>query len=141
MKFDLQVAKGQNGSSASTIFEHINEIDENIEIIMLLTEEYCIKDKSETVTWIYETDFSYLKKDNIKKIIVGSYLALDYKIAMMMAGIDQRKIICVPDEDSILEHVTFDEIDRIMILYDVENITRPRKLRDKIREKWLKEKK
>ena len=31
MKFDLQVAKGQNGSSASTIFEHINEIDENIE--------------------------------------------------------------------------------------------------------------
>ncbi len=141
MKFDLQVAKGQNGSSASTIFEHINEIDENIEIIMLLTEEYCIKDKSETVTWIYETDFSYLKKDNIKKIIVGSYLALDYKIAMMMAGIDQRKIICVPDEDSTLEHVTFDEIDRIMILYDVENITRPRKLRDKIREKWLKEKK
>ena len=40
-----------------------------------------------------------------------------------------------------MEHVTFDEIDRIMILYDVENITRPRKLRDKIREKWLKEKK
>lgn len=139
MKFDLQVAKGQNGSSASTIFEHIGNIDENIEIIMTLTEESCLSDKTETVTWIYETDFSYLKKDNIKKIIIGSYLALDYKIAMMIQGVDPEKIICVFDEDSTIDHVTFDGIDRVMILYDVENVTRPRKLRDKIREKWLKE--
>lgn len=140
-RFDLQVAKGQNGSSASTVFEEISNIKDNMEIIIMLDEAPNIKDKSETVTWIYETDFSYLNNKNIKKIIILSYLGLDYKIAMMLNGVDKEKIILTDKEEDVLSNVTFNNIDRIMILFDVENITKPRILREKIREKFIKENK
>ncbi len=134
-KIDLQVAKGQNGSSASTIFEHISNIQENIEIVLLLNDKGCVRDKSETVTWIYETDFFFLNKPNIKRIIVGDYLADDYKSAMLLNGIDEEKIYIAKDDDDTVNYVTFDGIDRIMVLFDVENITGSLRVRDKIVEK------
>lgn len=134
-KIDLQVSKGQNGSSSSTIFEHISKMDENIEIVLLLNDMGCINDKSETVTWIYETDFFFLNKPNIKRIIVGDYLANDYKTAMLLNGIDEEKIFIAKDDLDTVNYVTFEGIDRIMILFDVEYITGSLKIRDKIVEK------
>ena len=75
----MQVAKGQNGSSASTIFEHISKMKENIEVVLLLNDKGCVRDKSETVTWIYETDFFFLNKQNIKRIIAGTENKLSFK--------------------------------------------------------------
>ncbi len=134
-KIDLQVAKGQNYSSPSTIFEHISNINENIEVVLLLNDRGCIKDKSETVTWIYDTDFFFLNKPNIKRIIVGDYLADDYKTAMLLNGIDEEKIYIAKDDADTVNYVTFNGIDRIMILFDVENITGSLNVRDKIVEK------
>ena len=94
-----------------------------------------MRDKSETVTWIYETDFFFLNKPNIKRIIVGDYLADDYKSAMLLNGIDEEKIYIAKDDDDTVNYVTFDGIDRIMVLFDVENITGSLRVRDKIVEK------
>lgn len=134
-KIDLQVAKGQNGSSASTVFEHISHMDDNMEIILLLTDRGYLKSKKETVTWIYETDFFFLNRPNIKKIIVGNYLAEDYKTAMMLNGIPEEKIVIAKDDEDTINYLSYDGIDRIMILFDVEYITGSLKLRDQILEK------
>lgn len=139
-KIDLQVSKGMNGSSTSTILEYISNMDENIEVIFLLNDVICLRDKSETVTWLYETDFFFLNKPNIKKIIVSDYLANDYKLAMMLNGIDENKILIAKDDLDIINYVTFDDVDRIMILFDVEYITGSLKIRDKIVEKLKGEK-
>ncbi len=138
-EIDLQVSKGQNGSSSSTIFEHISKMEENIEIVLLLNDAGCINDKSETLTWIYETDFFFLNKPNIKRIIVGDYLGNDYKTAMLLNGIDEEKIFLAKDDLDTVNYVTFDGIDKIMILFDVEYITGSLKVRDKIIEKLEKE--
>ena len=139
MKFDLQVAKGQNGSSLSAIAERFNDTKENTLVVIMLDEESCLTDKSETVTWIYETDFSGFKNPRIKRIIVCSYMYYDYKIAMMLNDIDDSKIICVASENEILDKVSFDDIKRVVILFDVENISRPKAIRDQIRKKYLEE--
>ena len=138
MKFDLQVAKGQNGSSLSTVADRLKDTKEDTLAIVMLDEESCKKDKSETVTWIYETDFTSFASKNIKRIIVCSYLYQDYKVAMMLNGVNEEKIICVDSEQKILDKVSFDNIKRVVILFDVENITRPRLLRNEIRNKYLK---
>ncbi len=132
---DLQITKGQNVAATSTIFEQISHKKENIEIVLIINEVSCVKEKTETVTYLYETDFEFLNRDNIKKIIIGSYLALDYKIAMMMAGINEDKIVIAKDEEDTVNYVTFDNIDKIMILYDVDYLTGSKKIRDKIVEK------
>ena len=136
----LQIAKGQNVSATSTVFEHISNMKENIELVLILNEVGCVKDKTETITWLYETDFNFLNKPNIKKIIVGSYLGADYKIAMIMAGIDPEKIVIAKDEEDTVNYVTFDGIEKILILYEVEFISGSKKVRDEIVEKLKLEK-
>ena len=140
MHIDLQIAKGQNVAATSTIFEQISHKEDNIELVLLLNEVSCVKDKTETVTYLYETDFEFLNKENIKKIIIGSYLGMDYKIAMMMAGIDENKIVIAKDEEDTVNYVTFDGIERIMILYDVDYLSGSKRIRDKIVEKLKGEK-
>lgn len=140
INIDLQITKGQNVAATSTIFEQISHKEGNIEIVLLLNEVSCVKDKTETVTYLYETDFEFLNRDNIKKIIIGSYLGMDYKIAMMMAGIDENKIVIAKDEKDTVNYVTFDGIDRIMILYDVDYLSGSKKIRDEIVEKLKGEK-
>ena len=129
---DLQITKGQNVAATSTIFEQISHKTDNIEIVFLINEVSCVKDKTETVTYLYETDFEFLNRPNIKKIIVGSYLGMDYKIAMMMAGVEESKIVIAKDEKDTVNYVTFDGIDRIMILYDVDYLTGSKNIRDEI---------
>lgn len=131
----LQIAKGQNVSATSTVFEHISKMKENIELVLILNEVGCVKDKTETITWLYETDFKFLNKPNIKKIIVGSYLGADYKIAMIMDGVDENKIIIAKDEEDTVNYVTFEGIEKIIILYEVEFITGSKKIRDEISKK------
>ena len=108
---------------------------ENIELVLILNEVGCVKDKTETITWLYETDFSFLNKPNIKKIVVGSYLGTDYKIAMILAGVDPKKIVLADDEMDTVNYVTFEDVQKIVILYEVEFITGSKKVRDKIVEK------
>lgn len=136
----LQIAKGQNVSATSTVFEYVSNMKENIELVLILNEVGCVKDKTETITWLYETDFNFLNKPNIKKIIVGSYLGADYKIAMIMAGIDPDKIVIAKDEEDTVNYVTFDGIDKIVILYEVEFISGSKRVRDEIVEKLKLEK-
>ena len=57
------------------------------ELILLLDEHYGDDPNIETITWLYETDFEYLKNENIKKIIVAGQRYLDYKLRLRLAGI------------------------------------------------------
>lgn len=136
----LQIAKGQNVSATSTVFEYVSNMKEDIELVLILNEVGCVKDKTETITWLYETDFNFLNKPNIKKIIVGSYLGADYKIAMIMAGVDPDKIVIAEDEEDTVNYVTFDGIEKIVILYEVEFISGSKRVRDEIVEKLKLEK-
>lgn len=54
-------AKGQNVSAASTVFEYLAKEPSKKELILLLDEHYGDDPNIETITWLYETDFEYLK--------------------------------------------------------------------------------
>ena len=54
---------------------------------------------------------------------------------MLLNGIDEEKIFIAKDDLDTVNYVTFDGIDKIMILFDVEYITGSLKIRDKIIEK------
>lgn len=131
----LQVVKGQNVSASSIIFEEFSKMKEDIELVMIFNEIDCIEDKTEVVTWLHETDFKFLNKPHIKKIIVGSYLAYDYKAAMMMQGVPEEKIVLAKDEFDAVNYVTFDGIDKVYILYDVDYISGSKVIRDAVVEK------
>ncbi len=129
------MCKGQTGSSASVVFEYLSKEDANIEIVLLVNEEYWDIDGNETITWLYDVDYELLRSDNIKKIIIGGPIYADYKLRFKMAGLPDEKIVCIEDEDKLIDYVTFDGIDRIYVLHEVNCVTKGRKFKEAVEKK------
>ena len=90
---------------------------------------------SETVTWLYETDYEFLNSPNIKKIIVGGHMYLNHKLRLLLAGIDESRIVCVEDEADIVDHVDRSGIEKVYVLFEIDYVTKARNMRDRIVER------
>ena len=132
-----RLCKGQTGSSASTLFEHIVKTDENLELVILVKEEYGSIDAHETISWLYDTDYEFLARPNVKKIILSDPNYADYAVRFRMAGIEPERFVCIPDEESIASRVTFEGIDRIYVLHECDLVSAGRRIKDEIKKKLL----
>lgn len=117
-------SKGQNVSASSTVFEMLSHDNTCKSIVLLLNENYGNINGTETVTWLYETDFEFLNRENIKKIYVGGPRYLDYKLRLKLAGIGEEKIVTLLNEEELLDKIEFDGIKEIDILYEVDNVSK-----------------
>jgi hypothetical protein len=133
------MCKGQTGGSASVVFEHLSKEKGNLELILMMNEEYEGLDANETITWFYDTDYELLNKPNIKKILVGGPVYADYKLRMKIAGIPDDRVVCIEDDKKIIDYVTFEDIDQIYILHEVNRVTEGRLLKEAIEEKLRRE--
>ena len=114
-------------------------MNDNIEIVLLLDDQFDNKNNSETMTWIYDTDFELLNKPNVKKIIVGGVRNRDYKHRLLLAGIDKEKIFTCNKEDDVVDFVTTEGISKIYILLDILLVSKAAKINERIVEKIKKE--
>ena len=127
-----QMAKGQNPAASSTVFETVSRDQSDMELVLLLDEVFDNPLKSETVAWIYDTDYEFLNRENIKKIVVGGERYLDHRVRLLLAGIPEDRIVCVRDPFETSEYVDIQGIQKIYVLHDVNFITNSHKIRDSI---------
>ena len=116
-------SKGQNVSASSIVFETLSSTFSSKAIVLLLNENYGNINGTETVTWLYETDFEFLNKESIKKIYVGGPRFLDYKLRLKLAGIPVDRIVAVEDEKELINFLEYDGIEEFDILYEVDNVS------------------
>ena len=133
------VSKGLNAVATSRVLDYLTSLNDNIEIVLLLDDQFDNKNNSETMTWIYDIDFELLNKPNVKKIIVGGVRNRDYKLRLLLAGIDKEKIFTCDKEEDIVDLVTTDSIDKIFILFDVNFVSKGAKINERVVEKIKKE--
>ena len=133
------VSKGLNAVATSRVLDYLTSLNDNIEIVLLLDDQFDNKNNSETMTRIYDTDFELLNKPNVKKIIVGGVRNRDYKLRLLLAGIDKEKIFTCDKEEDIVDLVTTDSIDKIFILFDVNFVSKAAKINERVVEKIKKE--
>ena len=118
----VSLAKGQNPVACSGVCEFIRRESGNKAVIMILEDLYDSKRTSENIAWIYETDFEFLKGDDIKQIIVGGKRADDYMVRLLIAGIDKDKIVCCRNETDTPSHLKPELFDKLIIMYDLFNV-------------------
>ena len=131
--------KGLNAVATSRVLDYINSLKENLEVILLLDYQFDNKNNSEAVTWVYDTDFELLNKDNIKRIIVGGVRNRDYRLRLLLAGVPNDKIFTCDKEEDIINYVTTKNIDKIFILNEVYFISGGLKINELIVDKIKKE--
>lgn len=123
-RIHLQMAKGQNGSAASSVFESLVKDNVKKQLILILDEDYVSHvelDAEETITWLYDTDYEFLNSDLIEKIIIPSKLYYDYRLRLQMAGIKEEKFICISDYQLAYKEVDLKSKSDIYILYEVDD--------------------
>lgn len=54
------VAKGMNAVATSRVLDYVSSINKNLEIIIVIDDQFDNKDGSEAVAWIYDSDFEFL---------------------------------------------------------------------------------
>lgn len=135
IKYYTHAAKGQNVSAASTVFEYLAKDPAPKDVVVLLDEFQDKNHPTETISWLYESDFEYLNAPSIKKIIVGGHMFLNHKLRMLMAGIPEDKIVCVEEEEDVVNYVDTEGIEKVYVLFEIDEMSRRRNIRDKMVER------
>ena len=104
-------------------------------MVLLLDEVFRDPKRSESISWIWEADFEFLNRDNIKKIVVAGARNLDHKVRLLVAGIPASKILCLRHEEEVIQNVDIHGYRKIYFLHDVNAISRTRRICEAVRDR------
>ncbi|MEG2458033.1 MAG: MurT ligase domain-containing protein [Bacilli bacterium] len=114
------LAKSQSPTAVSTLFDRVKKDPGTKEVILAYDDIHMVKHGSENMSWLYDTDFEFLKDKNIKRIIIGGPRSLDNHLRLLMTGIDPNKLILADDEYDVKNKLKFD-CDNIYLMHDMYN--------------------
>ena len=116
-----QMAKGQNPIAVSRALDYVKKLSGKKELIIMLDDIYDNKasNHSEVMSWLYDSDFENLNDVNIKKIIIGGFRSCDYKVRMLLAGIDAKKIFTSQEEINTYKYLDLKNTDKVIIIHDI----------------------
>lgn len=124
--------KSQNVSAASTVFEYMAKEPSIKEVVFCMDEVQDKNHPTETISWIYETDYEFLKSDNIKKIICAGHMYLNHKLRLLLAGIPEEKIFCVEEDERVPDFVDTEGIEKVYVLFEIDYVRKGGRWRDAI---------
>jgi UDP-N-acetylmuramyl tripeptide synthase len=130
-----QMAKGQNSSALSTVLENLSKLKNRKQIVLLLDEVYDNPYSSETITWLYDSDFELLNKVNLEKIVVTGPRYLDYIVRLKLAGVPENKIEVSKDYKEAYKLLNLDKKSDIYVLYEVEERPMSREVVELLKER------
>lgn len=129
------LSKGQNPIACSRVCDFIRQQPENKTIILMLDDYYDAKESSENIAWIHDIDFEFLVDTAIEKIIVVGVRHHDYRLRLLMAGIEDNKIICCDNESEISTFIDESKIEKIIIMYDNAIVRKARQVYEEMKNK------
>lgn len=117
-KIIVMMAKDQNPIATSRVCDFVSRYNSNERIAFLLMNEASDHGKaSENIAFIYDTDFEYLNRPNIKQVLFGGMRYLDFIARYKLAGIADECVLGAPTEMLAASLVDFDKVDTVFILY------------------------
>ena len=104
-------------------------------MVLLVDEVFRDPKRSESISWIWESDYEFLNRDNIKKIVVAGARHLDHKLRLLTAGVPGDKILTLRHEEDVIRHVDIHGVRKIYFLHDVNAISRTRRICEAVRDR------
>lgn len=125
------MAKGQNPIACSCVFDYVRKEKGQKEVILMLDDVFDRVNSSEIMTWIYDADFEFLNEKTIRRIIISGVRCEDYKLRLLMTGISEEKLVCVPREIDAPDSLSLYGTDKIFILHELYAAKEAMNVRDK----------
>lgn len=130
-----QMSKDRNALGSSRAFDYVSGLPGNKELIMMMNNLSDAAVWSENTCWLYDCDFEFLNKDNIKNIVVTGPRAKDYYLRLKFAGIDDDRISFVHDEIDSPGALRLEPGTDVYILYGTDSIDLADQVAGKVRDR------
>lgn len=129
------LSKNQNPISCSQTMEFVSKQKELKTVILAITDPKADKNKSEDISWIYDTDLEYLNKEDVQEIIVLGTRSEDVVLRLLLAGV-KRDIIKINTEyENVNEMIDYIKSKNIYILHSLYAEPIAKQIMDDIKEK------
>jgi len=132
-----QMSKENNSMAGSRAFDYISGRPGQKEMLFMMNSLSDTGAWSENTAWLFDTDFEFLRKDDIRKIIFTGPRIMEYKLRALMAGIDEDRIVCVEDENQAPDKLSYVPGVDIYLLYGTDSLNQAAKVYEKIKAKAL----
>lgn len=99
------LSKNQNPISCSQSLKYLNSADGEKDVVLLITDSNDSVHGHEDISWLYDTDFSPLKNDNIKNIYIGGTRCFDTAACLEIKGIDTAKLKLFTDYEKLADEL------------------------------------
>ena len=131
----MQMAKDKNALACSRAFDYVTEQPGHKELFLMIN---CLGDEkhwSENVCWMYDCDFEFLAREGVEHIVVTGPRAKDYKLRLLLAGVEGDKIDCVRDELEAADKLHLVSGSTVYFFYGTDSVALAQKVRSKVIER------
>ncbi len=114
------MAKGQNPIACARCFDYIASLPGKNKGLIISEDD--VEDNtgnSESVCWLYDCDYSYLKNDSISQIVFAGPRCLDHLLRAKLAGVDGAKIKLEPDAQKAAFALDIQNCGEIYLIHDM----------------------
>lgn len=131
----MLLSKEKNALGTTRTIEYATSQKGSKQFLLMMNCQHDEIEWSENTCWLYDCDFEFLNKADIKQIIATGPRYKDYRLRLLLAGCEKEKIKETRSELEATKLVKHDKGDTVYILYGTDSID----LALKVKEKLLKE--
>lgn len=115
------LCKNQNPVSSSQSIAYLNRVPGTKDVVLLITDSKDAHHGSEDISWLYDTDFDALKREDVHKVILGGTRCEDLALRLCLAGIPQEKLCLYPDYQQLCKDIgnVTDHGNTVVIYYEL----------------------
>ena len=132
IKIIMQMAKQRNALAVSRAFDYLSSRPGEKQVLLMMSCQTDGKTKSENPCWLYDCDFEFINKPDIKRVIATGYRYKDLYLRSLFAGIPKERLFCVRDEFDAIKHFDYTKKTDIYILYGTDSYNLASNVRDKV---------
>jgi hypothetical protein len=133
------MTKGWIAPACSAVFDYVRRQPGEKEVILLLEDPEENRRSSENITYLYDTDFEFLNRPEIRRIVVTGVRAGDFLLRLLLAGVPREKLYHAAETEEIPSLLALQPETEICLLYDLHQTEPSLQLRRQIREAIRKE--
>ena len=126
--------KEKNALACSRAFDYVAGREGTKELVLMMNCLGDVKHWSENVSWLYDCDFEFLNRPDIRCIVATGARALDYRLRLLLAGVPEEKIVCIEDEMEAVTHLPFTPGDQVYLFYGTDSLVFAQKVRARLAE-------